>query len=164
MVRRDDSERIDLLPDNVHYLLADGDDSGGAISSHRVKLTSSGNGALPHRHDHSTEVFFVIEGQAQVLAGNEVLTISEGDIAVVPAGVPHAFAASPKHTADLLIVITPGLQRFNYFRQLQAIKRGELARDSLLAVQDLYDTHFLESPEWTETRRLVVDRTHHHGS
>lgn len=34
-----------------------------------------------------------------------------GDLVVVPPGLAHAFAAAPRHDADILIVITPGVER-----------------------------------------------------
>lgn len=59
----------------------------------------------------------------------------------------HAFAAVPGADADLLIVITPGVERFEYFRHLQRIALGEATVESLLEVQDLYD-HFMKSEVW----------------
>lgn len=59
--------------------------------------------------------------------------------------MPHAFAAAPGCDADLLIVITPGVERFEYFRHLQRIALGELSPESLLEVQERYDNHFLNS-------------------
>lgn len=62
--------------------------------------------------------------------------------------MPHAFAAAPGCDADLLIVITPGGERFEYFRHLQRIALGELSPESLLEVQERYDNHFLNSAVW----------------
>ncbi len=62
--------------------------------------------------------------------------------------MPHAFAAAPGCDADLLIVITPGVERFEYFRHLQRIALGELSPESLLEVQERYDNHFLNSAVW----------------
>jgi hypothetical protein len=53
---------------------------------------------------------------------------------------------------DLLIVIAPGIERFEYFRRLSRVMRGEEPPASLREVQELYDMYFLESPEW-KTRR-----------
>jgi hypothetical protein len=87
-----------------------------------------------------------------VLVGEEVATGREGDLVVVPPRMAHAFAASAGHSADLLIVITPGVERFEYFRHLGRIAAGQAARESLLEVQDRYDTHFLSSDVWRAAR------------
>lgn len=154
LIRWSDAEAIEL-PGNVHYLLADSDDTHGVISSHRVQLTRDRNGAVPHHHTHSAEFFYILEGSAQLLAGQQVLTATDGDLAVVPVGMHHAFAASPGKTCDLLILITPGVQRFDYPRLLRAIARGERPRESLLDVQDRFDAHFDDSPEWNKARSVV---------
>ena len=54
----------------------------------------------------------MLSGSAQLLADDRIVAASEGDLALVPSGLPHAFAAAPASDADLLIVITPGVERF----------------------------------------------------
>ncbi len=66
--------------------------------------------------------------------------------------MPHAFAAAPGEDVDILIVITPGVERFEYFRHLERIAYGKVPPESLLDVQELYDTYFLQSDTWTATR------------
>ena len=77
---------------------------------------------------------------------------SEGDLAVVPPGLPHAFAAAAGSDADLLIVITPGIERFEYFRHLARIATGQQPPESLLEVQARYDTFFEDSAAWHQAR------------
>lgn len=131
-----------------HYLLADGSDTGGALSSHRVRLARGAAGAVPHRHDRSTEVFFVIDGALEVLVGSRVTTAHPGDLLVVPPRLPHAFAAAAASGVDVLILITPGIDRFEYLRQVARIRSGTVDPASLLGEQERYDTHFLDSAEW----------------
>ncbi|MEV1176370.1 cupin domain-containing protein [Nonomuraea sp. NPDC049784] len=133
-------------------LLLDSSATGGALSSLRMTLTPGADGATPHLHSASSELFYVLGGAAQVLAGDEVLTLEEGDMAVVPPNVAHAFAAVPGTEADLLIVITPGVERFEYFRLLARLRTGEATIQELLDSQDLYDNHFLDSPQWKAAR------------
>ena len=71
---------------------------------------------------------------------------------VVPPDTAHAFATAPGRAADFLIVLVPGLERFGYFRLLERLARGEASVDDLLASQDVYDNHFLESPAWQAAR------------
>ena len=78
---------------------------------------------------------------------------AKGDLAVVPAGLSHAFAAAQDSDADLLIVITPGIERFEYFRHLARIATGQQPPESLLEVQARYDTFFDDSPAWRRARR-----------
>ncbi|MBL1102254.1 cupin domain-containing protein [Streptomyces coffeae] len=147
LVRSADAEVVGRAPTTVR-LLADSSSTGGALSTQRVTLGDGANGASPHHHEKSAEMFYVLDGAAEFLAGDEVITAGTGDLVVVPPRMPHAFAAVPGSSADLLIVITPGVERFEYFRHLQRIALGELSRESLLEVQERYDNHFLTSAVW----------------
>jgi mannose-6-phosphate isomerase-like protein (cupin superfamily) len=151
LVRADDAEVIAQGPATLR-LLADSTDTGGALSTQIVALERNVAGAVPHRHDKSAEMFYILDGIVDVLSGTEVVRADKGDLLVVPAGVPHAFGAAGGHGAELLIVITPGVERFEYFRHLGRIARGEVPRESLLDVQERYDTYFLASPTWDANR------------
>ncbi|MFF9126071.1 cupin domain-containing protein [Streptomyces sp. NPDC014889] len=151
LVRDAEAEVVGGDPVGVR-LLADSSATGGALSTVRVTLAEGADGARPHWHDDSAEMFFVLDGTAELLSGDDVITAERGGLVVVPPGRPHAFAAAPGRGADLLIVITPGVERFAYFRHLQRIRLGEVGPESLLEVQDLYDNHFLSSRVWDARR------------
>ncbi|MFD7434120.1 cupin domain-containing protein [Streptomyces sp. NPDC059861] len=152
IVRAAEAETIDDDPDGVFTLLADSSASGGALSTVRVTLAAGTDGAPPHLHRHSAEMFFLLDGAAEILSGDDIVTAERGDLLIVPPGKPHAFAATPGAGADILVVITPGVERFEYFRHIQRIRLGEVGPDSLLKVQDLYDNHFLNSEAWAARR------------
>ena len=97
-------------------------------------------------------MFYVISGSAQFLAGERLVVAGEGDLAVVPSGLIHAFAVADGSDADLLIVITPGVERFEYFRHLARIATDQQPAESLLELQDRYDTCFDDSPAWRQAR------------
>jgi uncharacterized RmlC-like cupin family protein len=94
----------------------------------------------------------MLDGSAQFLSGERIVTAGSGDLVVVPPGLAHAFAAAPGEDADILIVITPGVERFEYFRHLERIAYGKVPPESLLEVQELYDTYFMKSDAWDERR------------
>jgi quercetin dioxygenase-like cupin family protein len=147
IVREAEAEVIGRAPTTVR-LLADASATGGALSTQRVTLVGGAPGATPHLHKGSAEMFYMLDGEAQLLSGDDIVTAERGDLVIVPPGMPHAFAAAPGSDADLLIVIAPGVERFEYFRHLQRIALGEVGPESLLEVQELYDNHFLKSAAW----------------
>lgn len=51
-------------------------------------------------------------------------------------------------------MITPGVERFEYFRHLERIAYGKQPPESLLEVQELYDTYFQSSAPWDRARAL----------
>ncbi len=152
VVRSADAEVIGQTPTTVR-LLADASSTGGALSTQRVSLTAGSDGAMPHHHARSAELFYLLDGTAQLLSGEQVVTARRGDLVVVPPGLSHAFAAAPGADADILIVITPGVERFEYFRHLERIAYGKVPPESLLDAQDLYDTHVRTSEAWNSARR-----------
>lgn len=151
IVRSADAEIIGGGPATLR-LLADSSATGGALSTQRVTLLDGANGAVPHHHSRSAELFYILDGTAQLLSGDRVVTGGRGDLVVVPPGLDHAFAAAPGENADILIVITPGVERFEYFRHLERIAYGKVPPESLLDVQELYDTYFTTSAPWNEAR------------
>jgi len=134
-------------------LLADSSATGGALSTVKVTLEKGADGARPHHHEHSAEMFYVLDGVVQVLSGNEIVKADQGDVIVVPPRMPHAFSADRGSGAEILIVIAPGVERFEYFRKLTRIAEGKEPPESLRDVQSLYDTYFLTSPEWEAARK-----------
>jgi mannose-6-phosphate isomerase-like protein (cupin superfamily) len=129
-------------------LLTDSKTTGGALSTVHVTLEKGADGARPHRHERSAEMFYVLNGAMRVLSGSEVVKAEQGDLIVVPPRLAHAFSAERGSRAEILIVITPGVERFEYFRQLTRIAQGVERPESLRDVQELYDTYFMNSPEW----------------
>lgn len=151
IVRSAEAEVIGHAPTTIR-LLADSSSTGGALSTQRVSLTNGANGASPHHHANSAELFYMLDGSAQLLSGDQIVTAERGDLVIVPPGRAHAFAATPGEDADILIVITPGVERFEYFRHLERIAYGKVPPESLLEVQELYDTYFLNSTTWNNAR------------
>lgn len=74
--------------------------------------------------------------------------VSEGGLVVVPPGAVHAFGATADGPAEFLAVLTPGIVRFEYFRQLGRIARGEADWDSMNELRDRFDVHFDGGPQW----------------
>ena len=139
-----DAETIGQPP-SIIRLLADTSQTRRRAHGAAGDAERSADGAVPHRHTRGSEMFYVLGGVGQVLSGGEVLTASEGDLVLVPPDVTHAFGAAPGHDLDLLIVLTPGIERFEYFRLLGRLGRGEATLEELLESQDRFDNHFVDS-------------------
>jgi quercetin dioxygenase-like cupin family protein len=151
LVRADEAEVLGTEHAMIR-LLADGRDTDGAVSASRTTLAPGVDGPPPHFHRGSAEIFFVLDGSLQALAGDRVVTLDRGDFLVVPKLMPHAFGAVAE-PADVLILFAPGmLDRLDYFRLADRVLKGQADPRELLATQDRFDNHFLESPLWQRTR------------
>jgi quercetin dioxygenase-like cupin family protein len=151
VVRSGEAEVVGRAPTSVR-LLADSSVTAGALSTIQVSLIDGADGAKPHHHAGSAELFYVLDGTAQLLSGEQIVTADRGDLVIVPPNLAHAFGAAPGRNAEILIIITPGVERFEYFRHLERIAYGKVPPESLLEVQDLYDTYFQRSPAWDAAR------------
>ena len=139
IVRHGDAERLEL-PGATFGLLADSGTTQGTLGANRLSLSTGADGAEPHYHARSWELFYVVDGTM------------EGDLVLVPPRMPHAFGATPSSTAEVLVVIAPGVERFGYFRHLQRIALGQEPAEDLAPEQERYDVHFVDSVTWTTTR------------
>ena len=146
------AEVIEDGPTSDIALYADAHETGGALTVNRSTLHKGSPGAPAHFHTRASETFFVLDGVLEVLAGDTVHTLRKGDLLVVPPRVPHAFAPAAGEMADLLVIFTPGLQRFDYYRLLERVAKGEADVSEFAATSDLYDNHYYDSPVWTARR------------
>lgn len=133
-------------------LLLDSDRTGGSVSTLEVSMMSGADGATPHYHTVSDELFYVAEGELQLLAGDEIRTVGAGGAISVPRFMPHAFGAAPGSSARILIALTPAVERFGYFRLLERVAAGDATLAELAASQDEYDNHFVDAPNWWAER------------
>jgi uncharacterized protein (TIGR03086 family) len=147
IARGETAETLSLGPDFMRLLL-DADATGGAMSAHLAHLTDGALGANPHRHTFSSEAFYVVGGSLDLLAGDDLTRVKAGDLAVVPPGVVHAFAASAGCDVEVLVFVTPGVERFGFFRQVSRVLAGEGDRGALLKMQTDVDTYSVDNPTW----------------
>ncbi|WP_405754361.1 MULTISPECIES: cupin domain-containing protein [unclassified Streptomyces] len=152
IVRAEEAEHVPLPHGGGFRLLADAGATGGALGANSLVLGEGADGAGPHYHAQSSELFYVLGGTVQFFLDGEMETVGPGGLVVVPPRMPHAFGAAPGSTAELLVVLTPGVDRFGYFRALGRVQYGLDSFDGLRAEQDRYDVHFLDASAWRSAR------------
>lgn len=129
-------------------LLADSGDTGGALTANKATFAKGSPGAPSHFHTRATEMFLVLEGSMRFLLGERIIRLDRGDFLTVPPTVPHAFAPAPDTEAELLVVFTPGMDRFDYYRLLERVYRGEATVQEIRDSSEHYDNHYVDSPAW----------------
>jgi len=144
------AEPVDSPP-HLISLLADGSDTGMSFSVIRVDLRPGFDGAAPHAHNGFAELLYVIDGVVEVLSGEKTARAGAGDLVVVTPGAAHAFGALRDGPASLLAVIGPGIDRFQYFRELAKVANGAVPA---LApeIPGRYDSRLVDSPVWRRAR------------
>ncbi|MEV5506384.1 cupin domain-containing protein [Streptomyces orinoci] len=155
LVRAAEAEVLQDGATSLITLLADADATGGALTANRATLKKGSPGAPAHFHTQATEMFLVLGGKVRFLVRDEVLTLGPGDFLTVPPTVPHAFAPAPGEEGELLVVFTPGLHRFDYYRLLERVYRGEASVQEIRESSERFDNHYVDSPVW---RRALEER------
>lgn len=152
VVRAAEAEVLASDPTSVITLLADAQHTDGHLTSNLTRFEEGATGAPPHFHERGAELFFVLDGMFEMLLDDQVQTFGKGDIVVVPPRTPHAFGPARGSHAEVLIVCAPGRERFEYYRLLDRLHRGEATGQDVTASQDRFDNHYVDSPAWHAAR------------
>ncbi|MBF6134309.1 cupin domain-containing protein [Nocardia otitidiscaviarum] len=150
LVRHADAETLDTMGVRLY---ADHDMTGGKLSANRAFLPAGADGPPPHYHSTSAELFYMLNGRLRVLAGDQIHEIGAGDFLLIPPNMTHAWAAPATSSADVLVVFTPGIERFDYFRLGDRIRKGMADPVEILETQERFDNHFVDSPIWRQASR-----------
>ncbi len=59
------------------------------MNNYQFKLVKIENDFTWHKHDHTDEAFFVIEGKMSIEFEEEIIELNEGEMLVVPKGKKH---------------------------------------------------------------------------
>ncbi|WP_158607861.1 cupin domain-containing protein [Nocardia panacis] len=148
IIQERDVEAVRLPGDGAFWLLEDSERTNGLFGANRLLLQAGADGTRPHHHTLSTEFFYILDGTMEFLVDGQRHRVDKGGLVVVPPNVVHAFGASADGPAEFFAVLTPGIVRFEYFRQLGRIARGEAGWDSMDDLHDTYDVHFDGEPDW----------------
>ncbi|MFE9846445.1 cupin domain-containing protein [Streptomyces goshikiensis] len=148
LVRAAEAETLQDGATSLITLLADANATGGALTANRATLHKGSPGAPAHFHTRATEMFYVLGGSMRILLDDQVLTLGQGDFLTVPPTVPHAFAPAPDSEAEMLVVFTPGMDRFDYYRLLERVYQGEASVQDIRDSSEQFDNHYFESPVW----------------
>jgi quercetin dioxygenase-like cupin family protein len=94
-----------------------------------------------HLHGAIEEQFYVVDGEMELRAGDELIVGRSGTFVSVPAGIAHGFANRSASAARMLLVCTPpGHER--YFTELAQILSRDGAPDpaEIGALRARFDT------------------------
>ncbi len=100
-----EGERM-IAGDQVYTLLGNQGHSSGAF----IALLTEGPIGYPiprHQHEKVTELFYCLNGEMQMYAGDGYLALEPGDFLHVPPKTPHSFQLK-KHDTRFIGFVTPG--------------------------------------------------------
>ena len=100
--------------------------TGGSLMFVEV-LTEPGGGPPPHVHTREDEFFYVLDGEFEILQGEETFRATAGAFAFVPRGTLHRFENVGDTAGRILVMFTPGGMEGFFFEAGVPVVEGETA-------------------------------------
>jgi quercetin dioxygenase-like cupin family protein len=123
-------------------ILASSAETGGTVSAYRWRMAPSSRGPAPHFHTTFGETFVVEEGEVDYFDGLAWRTLRAGHVAHAAAGEVHGLRKDRAEPATILMILSPGVAREQYFSQLASVNEQDLAR-----LHEAHDNHFVDGSE-----------------
>ncbi|WP_182908597.1 cupin domain-containing protein [Microbispora sp. H13382] len=123
-------------------VLAGPEETSGIVSVYRWCMSPSSRGPAPHFHTTFSETFIVEEGEVDYFDGRAWRTLRPGDTAHAAVGDVHALRKKRAEPATLLMALSPGVPREEYFAELAAVNERDLSR-----LHQAHDNHFVDDHE-----------------
>ena len=74
-------------------------------------------GPPPHIHHNQVETFYVVEGELEILLGDQVHEAKAGDFVHVSKGTPHRFINRSQTPAKMILTFVPAGDIEQFFRE-----------------------------------------------
>jgi quercetin dioxygenase-like cupin family protein len=104
-----------------------------------------------HRHNHTSEAFYVLEGVLTVKLQGKTLDYPAGSYVLIPPGTPHAQGNRGKAPVKLLLTMTPGgfersfKDRADLMKTMKPDDPNFRPKRQEKAAKENYDVEFLEN-------------------
>ena len=92
-------------------VLIDGEASDGAFALVESRMP---HGDMPplHVHQRDDETFYVLDGEVSLFVGDQRLTLTAGQAALAPRGIPHSYRVESAGARVLLVTAPAGFEAF----------------------------------------------------
>jgi quercetin dioxygenase-like cupin family protein len=139
-MRIQSGDRLDLSPIGAIFrVVRTSEDTNGEALEMEWELAPHASGTPVHIHPQATESYDVIEGQLDVLIDGTWRTLSVGESAAVPPGIPHTFRNPNGSVSRVRNVHAPAMRFGEYFGTIHRIvASGSVAHDRMTPKAMLY--------------------------
>ena len=101
--------------------LVDGEESGGAVAVFEFDVAAQAKVPAAHSHDGYEETIYGLEGVLTWTIEGTPIDVGRGDALLIPRGAVHHFVNTGEVDAKALAIVTPGILRPDFFREVGAI-------------------------------------------
>ena len=115
---RSDKIRVGQL---VIRFLLEGEASGGSVALFEFDVPAGARVPGAHSHDGYEETIYGLEGVLTWTLDGLQTEVGPGEVLCIPRGVVHRFDNTHDVDAKMLAIVSPGILRADYFRELAAV-------------------------------------------
>ena len=101
--------------------LVEGEQSGGSVAVFEFDVPAGSRVAAAHSHDGYEETIYGLEGVLTWTVEGTPIDVGRGDALLIPRGAVHHFVNTGEVDAKALAIVTPGILRPDFFREVGAI-------------------------------------------
>ena len=105
-----------LGPGDLYTFLTTGAETDGAYFV-MEGLVPPDAGPPPHIHHNQVESFYIVEGQLEIMLGDQVHEAKAGDFVHISKGTPHRFINRSQTPAKMILTFVPALEVEQFFRE-----------------------------------------------
>ena len=113
-------EEIRIGELRVRFLL-EGKESGGATAIFEFTVPAGARVPIAHSHDAYEETIYGLEGTLTWTVEGRRVDVGPGEVLCIPRGAAHRFDNERDGDARMLGIVTPGVLRPDYFREMAAV-------------------------------------------
>jgi len=140
IVKTNEGKIINVIGDKQTFKLTGKDTNGQFLLIE--ELNEPGTVIPLHVHENEDEIFKILEGEMELTIGNETMTLTEGDLAFAPRGIPHSWKIVGDKTAKVILSVFPaGLEYM--FEELGELPPGPPNFETITKICGKYDVRFL---------------------
>jgi mannose-6-phosphate isomerase-like protein (cupin superfamily) len=123
------------------YVQEDGTNTRGTLGVAEFEVPPHAPTPPPHIHHAHEEVFYVLEGELEFLAGTETVRAGVGTFVMVPIGARHTFSNPTDKSARFLNTFTPP-RYIHYFEEMSELLQADVTPGSpqITELMARYDT------------------------
>ena len=120
-----------------------GQDTQGHFGLFEFVMEPGTQGASLHIHKHLTEIFYVVEGEVELVVEQRRILATPGTLMLVPEQTPHGFSNPGQTRAKLLMMFSPADLREQYFEGLVELTKNERQpnQEELLELMGKFDQY-----------------------
>lgn len=122
---------------------ATGQETHGHFGLFEFVMEPGAIGASPHIHKELTEMFYVVEGEIELVLDEQRVVAEPKSFMLVPENTPHGFSNVGQTQATLLIMFCPADSREQYFEGLAELTKDgrQPSQEELLDLMQRFDQY-----------------------